>query len=72
MTISPIRWRVRCDHPAGCRRGEESSHYLEIDNYFRFIERLDAEGWQRNVKLNGERAIRGGKDYCPRHRRDGR
>jgi hypothetical protein len=27
------------------------------------------EGWQLGVKLNGERARRGGKDYCPPHRK---
>jgi hypothetical protein len=66
MAMYPVRWRVKCDHPEGCSRYEESG------NYFRFIDRLDAEGWQRSVKLNGERAVRGGKDYCPEHRRSTR
>jgi hypothetical protein len=29
------------------------------------------QGWQIDVKLNGERAKRGGRDYCPAHRRGG-
>jgi hypothetical protein len=36
-----------------------------------FVARREAErcGWQIRVKLNGEIARSGGKDYCPDHRR---
>lgn len=63
MTLDPIRWQVTCDHPAGCERREESG------DYFAFWNRLQHAGWQLGVKLNGERAQRGGKNYCPAHRR---
>lgn len=60
--INPIRWRITCDHPAGCRRREE------YEDYFRALDRLRAQGWQFSVKLNGEHSRRG-KDYCPAHTR---
>jgi hypothetical protein len=63
MALNPIRWAVTCDHPAGCGSHEESG------DYFAFRTRLQSAGWQLGVKLNGERAQRGGKDYCPTHRR---
>lgn len=58
--IAPTEWALVCDQ-AGCDRTE--SHTL------RAMLRIEArqEGWQLDVKLNGERAKRGGKDYCPDH-----
>jgi hypothetical protein len=41
------------------------------DNQFRLRRVAEAAGWTFGVKLNGEPAQRGGKDYCPEHRRGG-
>jgi hypothetical protein len=62
LVIRPGLWRIRCDEP-GCDVAEqhESQHML--------MSYAEAEGWQLGVKLNGERARRGGKDYCPPHRK---
>lgn len=60
--IQPIHYQASCDHPR-CERTEE--HW----NRHRLLDRLLTEGWQRGVKLDGQRAKRGGKDYCPEHRR---
>jgi hypothetical protein len=58
--INSTGYEVRCDEP-GC------DHAMRHENRFRLLDLIKAEGWQRGVKLNGERADRGGKDYCPFH-----
>lgn len=60
--IGAIEWQIRCDEP-GC---EDS---MTNRNYFRLRDDGRAAGWQFNVKLNGEQAKRGGKDYCRQHRK---
>jgi hypothetical protein len=60
--IDSTGYEVRCDE-SGCDHSEQH------ENRFRLYDLMQAEGWQRSVKLNGERAIRGGKDYCPGHRK---
>jgi hypothetical protein len=62
--IEPITWRIACDHPAGCQRSEKYTSYSGLLA-------LQRQGWQVGVKLDGSRARRGGKDYCPRHTRGG-
>lgn len=60
--IQPVYYEASCDHP-GCDRTEEH------ENIFRLYDELRANGWQQGVKLDGQCAKRGGKDYCPEHRR---
>lgn len=60
--IEPTGYGARCD-TIGC--GATVEHW----NIFRLYDKLLTDGWQRGVKLNGELAKRGGKDYCPKHRR---
>lgn len=60
--INPTGYVASCDQ-TGC------DAFWIHDNRFRLMDIIDTAGWQRNVKLNGQRAKRGGKDYCPEHRR---
>lgn len=61
--IDATGWVVRCDEKSGC--GASMRH----GNRFQLMNLMEAGDWQRNVKLNGERAERDGKDYCPKHRK---
>lgn len=61
--INPTGYVLRCDE-SGCDTDEITS-----DNRFWLTDHARAEGWQLDVKLNGVRAKRGGKDYCPEHRK---
>lgn len=60
--LQPSGWVIGCDE-TGCDRAEQH------ESRFMLIDFAESEGWQRDVKLNGERAKRGGKCYCPDHRR---
>jgi hypothetical protein len=53
-------WYVRCDEP-GCTEvsGNPDGRWG-----------AEAEGWTFRRRLDGHRATRGGKDYCPAHRRE--
>ena len=64
MTIQAVSYRLRCDQP-------QCSAEIYYDNYSRLWDLSRAEGWTLRRKLNGELALRGGKDYCPQHRRGG-
>lgn len=56
-----------------CESSEVScTEMLAARSRFQLVDEARAAGWQIGVKLNGEIAIRGGKDYCPAHRRGGR
>jgi hypothetical protein len=57
---------------------QPSGYYLDCDDEScvaamsaQFMRDARKAGWQIGVKQNGERAQRGGKDYCPRHLRGG-
>lgn len=63
--IQPTGYEAKCDHPHGCGQVIRRASYWGENGLF---EVMDARGWQRGVKLNGERARRGGKDYCRKHR----
>lgn len=65
MTRTSVWHEIRCDHRGGC------SARLDDENPFNLRDMAELNGWQIDVKLNGERASRGGKDYCPMHRRGG-
>ena len=68
--IEPTGYRVRCDHVYGGPGRCEAT--IERDSVFGSIglfATMDRTRWQRGVKSNGEQAERGGKDYCPAHRR---
>lgn len=59
--VNPTGYVISCDE-SGCNRAEQH------ENWFKLCRLIEDAGWQRGVKLNGERAKRGGKDYCPEHR----
>lgn len=61
--ISPTGYKLTCDHTHGC------DEQLYNVNRFQLCRRAEAANWTLNRKLNGEYALRGGRDYCPRHRR---
>lgn len=63
--INPTEYRLSCDERAGCAAEKFDS------NQFRLRDEAESEGWTFYVKLDGEQAQRGGKDYCPKHRRGG-
>ncbi len=60
--IYPTGYRLVCD---ACGEDRFDAMYIKL--------RRDArdEGWALGCKKNGERAKRGGKDYCPGCRPDG-
>lgn len=60
--INPVLWELRCEE-TGCEEGWQDDDWCRLHNDAR------ARGWQFHVKLNGEVALRGGKDYCPTHRK---
>lgn len=64
--ISATGYILSCESEPAC------AQVLAGANRFRLIDEARAMGWQINVKLNGETAIRGGRDYCPAHRRESR
>lgn len=55
MSVFAIRFRARCDVCCIER---------DYDNRFDLRKILISEGWVFDRKKNGERALRGGKDYC--------
>jgi hypothetical protein len=61
--ISATGYVLECEAVEGCAERRYD------DNRFSLWNDAEREGWQLRVKLNGERAIRAGKDYCPRHLR---
>ena len=61
--ISATEYRLTCDHPGGC--GAE----MRCASRGAIRRAGMTEGWTFSRKLDGERAIRGGKDHCPKHRR---
>ena len=65
--IGPTGYRVRCDE-GGSWTGT-CDRELRHENRFQLQDDMQTAGWQRYVKLDGERAARGGKDYCPEHRK---
>lgn len=58
--IHATRYRLHCDR---CRRV-----LGEFPDRFELKEAAEAAGWALDVKLDGTRAKRGGKDYCPEDR----
>lgn len=60
--INPTGYRVTCDQP-GC------DEFREHENIFTLYDEMEDNGWQRHVRLNGQRSMRNGKDYCPDHLR---
>lgn len=69
--IEPTGYRASCDFrfPYTDARCSSSFEATSIFGRTGIYQRMEREGWQRNVKLNGDHARRGGKDYCPKHRR---
>lgn len=72
MTINPSGYRATCDHDrkpgqhlGPCPSMLYASSLFGGDGLYRL---LDREGWQRSVKLDGSPAMRGGREYCPKHR----
>lgn len=61
--INATGWRLNCEHPDSCDAELRDENFFTLRNIGARI------GWQFGVKLNGDRAIRGGKDYCPAHRK---
>lgn len=71
--IGPTGYRARCDHwdvvdgvDKRCRAGLRAVSLFGQTGIYAM---MTAGNWQRGVKLDGTTARRGGKDYCPRHRR---
>lgn len=68
--IEPSGYRVRCDQETGdgsrCPAGFEADSLFGARGIYATAEQ---ENWQVNVKQDGQPASRGGKDYCPIHRR---
>lgn len=62
--IDATAYILRCEDKSFCER------VLTDTSRFRLIDDAKAAGWQLGVKLSGEQAIRGGKDYCPWHRHE--
>jgi hypothetical protein len=60
--IAETGYRLTCDEP-NC--AADRFH----ENPFRLRDGAKIDGWTFYRKLNGEQAIRGGKDYCPEHRK---
>ena len=61
MTIWATGHNLRCD-VSFCAR-----EFGEMENYFVLVEQAERAGWALGRKLDGTRAKRGGKDYCPTH-----
>jgi hypothetical protein len=55
MTVWAIAHRARCD---SCGITRDNA------NYFALKSQAEGEGWVFGRKKDGERAKRGGKDYC--------
>lgn len=63
MSINATGYVLNCQDRGGC------DNELRDTNFFNLRDTAVLSGWQLDVKLNGERAIHGGKDYCPAHRK---
>jgi hypothetical protein len=57
MSIRGLLYQGRCDH-CGALTAQMDSQFT-VDRWMR------DNGWSMGVRLNGERAKRGGLDYCP-------
>ena len=60
--IQPTGYKLTCDKP-------DCTAELRHLNPFKLRNIAERLGWTFNRRLDGMRAIRGGKDYCPEHRR---
>ena len=64
MTMYATNYEIYCDH-ALCQEA------LTDRNRFNLRDMAVLAGWQLSVKLNGDKAKRNGRDYCPAHRKGG-
>jgi len=64
MTLYPTAYEIYCDH-ALCQAALWSRSRRNLR------EMALLRNWQLDVKLNGERTKRNGRDYCPEHRKGG-
>jgi len=71
--IEPTGYRVRCEHydwvGGARRRCRAALRATSLYGPAGLWQAMELDGWQHAVKVNGERARQGGRDYCPRHRR---
>jgi hypothetical protein len=60
--IQPVHFRLSCDAP-------DCVDFLRHDSEYKLREIAESVGWTLGRRLDGQRAARGGKDYCPIHKR---
>ena len=60
--IRETGYRLTCDTAFACSASLEGADHMTL------FRQAEAAGWALRRKCNGDRALRGGKDFCPRHK----